>query len=458
HDQSPAFLHRRDRRFALDCEARGQRPSIDRWLAHMERLSGPGGDPARVQTPIRQWRRLGTGFAVAGALFGGFTMAGLLVYDGGSRINVTLLIAFVALQLLLAIFTTVQSLAGWQPWRWLLARLNRESASDTLSQLQPVLMARAAHTGGVAFALAGLVTLWVLLTIQDLAFGWSTTFDTGSGAYHTLISAIASPWQTFWPAAVPTAELVEATRFFRAQPGGASATPVEWGQWWPFVVMLWSVWALLPRLLLLALSHWLVNRRALGLLARHPDRQALLYRMETPTLDTGNQHNDAGDLPDTRTRSAIKPLSPSDDVVCWAGAGDPELPAALASASTRVYRAGGRASLADDEQVLSQLAQTLPDQPYRTVILVTRQWEPPTGELADFLEQAHSLWPAGTTVDLLPLGQPGAPADASHTLQPWLRFAERLPAGFAAVAGLPEEPGNPWQRADSFESQEGRAR
>ncbi|MEC7814697.1 MAG: DUF2868 domain-containing protein, partial [Pseudomonadota bacterium] len=46
HDQSPAFLHRRDRRFALDCEARGQRPSIDRWLAHMERLSGPGGDPA----------------------------------------------------------------------------------------------------------------------------------------------------------------------------------------------------------------------------------------------------------------------------------------------------------------------------------------------------------------------------------------------------------------------------
>jgi hypothetical protein len=436
-NQSPAFLHRRDRRFALDCEASGQAPDIDRWLVHMDRLSGPGGDPANALRPIRQWRRIRSGFAIAG----------LLVYDGGSRINVTVLMAFVALQLVLAVFTTAQSLAGWQPWRWLLERVNRAPVSDTLGQLQPALMAQAAHTGGSAFALSGLLTLWALLTVQDLAFGWSTTFNTGPATFHALVTLVAWPWHSLWPAAVPTQELVEATRFFRAQPDASGAAPGQWGQWWPFVVMLWSVWALLPRVLLLALSCWLVGRRAKVLLRQHPERQALLYRMETPTLDTGYQHNDADDLPDTRTRSAIKPLSPSDDVVCWAGAGDPELPAALASTGTRIYQAGGRVSLAEDEQILIQLAHTLPGQPYRNVVLVTRQWEPPTGELADFLDQAHRLWPAGTTVDLLPLAPHGSGADPARALQPWLRFAERLPAGFAAVAGLPDEPGNPWQQA-----------
>ncbi|OZB19458.1 MAG: hypothetical protein B7X58_02725, partial [Marinobacter sp. 34-60-7] len=371
------------------------------------------------------------------------------------RINVTVLMAFVALQLLLAVFTTVQSIAGWQPWRWLLARLNRAPAGDTLTQMQPVLMAQAAHTGGTAFALSGLLTLWAMLTVQDLAFGWSTTFDTGSEAYHALVNLVAWPWQSLWPAAVPTLELVEATRFFRAQADAAGTAPGQWGQWWPFVVMLWSVWALLPRVLLLTLSRWLVNHRAQVLLRQHPDRQALLYRMETPTLDTGNQHNDASDLPDTRTRSAIKPLSPSDDVICWAGAGDPELPAALASAGTRIYQAGGRASLADDEQVLTRLAHRLPEQPYRSVVVVTRQWEPPTGELMDFLEQAHNRLPAGTMVDLLPLAPHGSGADQARALQPWLRFAERLPAGFAAVARLPDEPGNPWQHPGHNRAGEG---
>ena len=42
-DQAPAFLHRRDRRFALDCEQQGIQPDAAHWLAHMQRLSGPGG-------------------------------------------------------------------------------------------------------------------------------------------------------------------------------------------------------------------------------------------------------------------------------------------------------------------------------------------------------------------------------------------------------------------------------
>src|SRR5690606_40804167 len=88
------------------------------------------------------------------------------------------------LQLLLALATTVQSVAGWQPWRWLQRRLQQQPPGAALMQLQPVLMARAAHTGGTLFAVTGLLTLLVLLVIQDLAFGWSTTLNTAAQSYH----------------------------------------------------------------------------------------------------------------------------------------------------------------------------------------------------------------------------------------------------------------------------------
>src|SRR5690554_415017 len=143
----------------------------------MERLSGPGNARQAGRAVQQRWRRINGGFAAAGAVFGVLTMAGLLFYDGGQRINVTVIIAFVLLQLLLALATTVQSLTGWQPWSWLQRRLQAQPPGTTLAQLQPALMARAAHTGGSLFALTGLLTLLVMLVVQDLAFGWSTTLN-----------------------------------------------------------------------------------------------------------------------------------------------------------------------------------------------------------------------------------------------------------------------------------------
>jgi len=436
-EQDPAFLHRRDRRFALDCQRQGIRPGPATWLAHMARLSGPGGGlPASYRLQHR-YQRIQHGFMAAGALLGAVTMAGLLFYDGGERINITLLLAFVLLQLLMAFATTFQALAGWQPWRWLQRRLQRQPPGPALAQLQPLLMARAAHTGAVAFAVTGLLTLLVMLAIQDLAFGWSTTLDTAAQAYHSLIKTIASPWAWLWPAAVPSPELVEATRFFRAAPQAGTTSPGEWGRWWPFVVMLWLTWVLIPRLLLLAFSHWAIRPVARHTLQQHPGLQALAWRMETPTVDTGNQHNDAGDLPDTSTRTRPVELADSRFIICWAGAGEPELPEQLLGRDNRIFKAGGRASLAEDDQVLATLANILAREPSPGATIVTRSWEPPTGELQDFLDQARERWPTTTRVLVLPLAANANQAPAEHQIQPWLRFTEKLPQGFARVALLP---------------------
>ena len=443
-DQAPAFLHRRDRRFALDCEQQGVSADANHWLDHMDRISGPGSARQPGRAVQHRWRRINGGFAAAGALFGVLTMAGLLFYDGGQRINITVLLAFVLLQLLLALATTVQSVAGWQPWRWLQRRLQQQPPGAALMQLQPVLMARAAHTGGTLFAVTGLLTLLVLLVIQDLPFGWSTTLNTAAQSYHGLIQTVAMPWSWLWPAAVPSPELVDATRFFRASPDSAGTPPDQWGQWWPFVGMVWLTWVLIPRLLLLALSQWLIHRKAQNLLQRHPGMQALLYRMETPTLDTGNQHNDADDLPDTRTRTQPGELAEARHLICWAGAGEPELPQQLQARDSRMFKAGGRASLAEDDKVLTMLANELVNEPSPSVVLISRSWEPPTGELHDFLDQARELWPANTRVMILPLAADANQAPSDHLVQPWLRFAERLPTGFASVALLPTQPDNPY--------------
>ena len=443
-DQPPAFLHRRDRRFALDCEQQGIKPSPSRWLAHMDRLSGPGGAVTAGRRELKLWRRATSGFTGAGCLMGIVTMLGLLFYDGGQRINITVILTFVLFQLLLALATTLQAIVGWQPWRWLLKRLHLEHASPTRARLQPLLMARAAHAGGVAFGLTGLATLLIMVVVQDLAFGWSTTLDTAASGYHHLVSALAAPWSWLWPSAVPSLELVEVTRFFRAAPVTTGVEPSRWGQWWPFVVMLWLTWTVIPRVLLLVLSQSLLRRRATRLLAGHPGMKALLYRMETATLDTGSSHNDAADLPDTRTRAQPDQLPDTPLMICWAGAGEPELPQRLQAPDCRIFRAGGRASLAQDEDVLAQVGIHLAGQEHPAVIVVTRSWEPPTGELHDFLETARERWPSNSRVTLLPLASDPNQPPQTHLVQPWLRFSERLAPGFASVALPPTEEPNPY--------------
>lgn len=433
-EQPANFLHRRDRRFALNCQQQGIQPGARQWLAQMDRLSGPGEGAPAVQREWHNWRRLHLGFLIAGAAFGVATMMGLLFYEGGQRINVTVFLAFVLLQLLLALGTTLQALMGWQPWRALTRHFQPPDTSPTRTALRPLLTARAAQAGGLAFATTGLLTLLVMVVIQDLAFGWSTTLNTASASYHALTSALAQPWAWLWPAAVPSVELVDATRFFRAAPAPGDTAPERWGQWWPFLVMVWLVWAWLPRALLLAVNHWLLHHQARRLLAQHPGLQALLYRMETPIIETGSAHNDAGDLPDTETTGQLAGLPDTPVRICWAGAGDNGLPPALSRGGATCLQAGGSASLAEDDAVLDETGRQLAGETPPQVLLFTRSWQPPTGELSDFLAAARSHWPANTRVTLVPLASdPGEPPPP-HLLAPWLRFADRQPPGFAAVA------------------------
>ena len=447
--QPADFLHRRDRRFALTCDERSVRADPQVWLDHLNRLSGAGGEESRGQGVARLWRRIASGFAIAGGLFGIVTMLGLLVYEGGQRINVTVLMAFVLLQLLLALATSLQALLGWQPWRPLLARLSAQQSTRTLRRMQPLLMARAAQLGGLCFAVSALLTLLVALVVQDLAFGWSTTLSTVPERFAGLTSALAWPWQALWPAAVPDLSLVEATRFYRAEDGASDVPPARWGDWWPFVMMLWLCYVVVPRALLLGLAQLHIALRARRELQSHPGWRALQYRMETPTLDTGNDHNDADDLPGELNGFVPVALPAAAVAVCWGGASARGLPADFAGQLDPVFYAGGRATLQSDRETLQQVADALAEVDHAEVLLLTRGWEPPTGELLDFIEAAREGWPARTHLTVLPLApDPDAPLDRRQLPQ-WLRLQERFPAGFVSIGlAVPlDAPADPNEKA-----------
>lgn len=433
--QSPVFLHRRDRRYALD-SGEGQAPDISRWLAQLHAIGSHGAN--RYDFPeIRFWRRFSNGFIAAGALLGVITMSGLLFYDGGQQINVTVILGFVLLQLMLALYTAVQGLAGWQPWAPLIhslqQRLQKQQPSPALSPLLGPMMTRTAQTAGLVFGATALITLLLSVVFQDLAFGWSTTLDTSAEAWHRVVSWVALPWSGWLPVASPSLDLVEDTRFFRLEGSGVDTASARWGAWWPFVAMTWLAWIILPRAILLAVATVDLRRKGRRAVTRHPGYQALLWRMETPAVDTGADTRDSGKLPeDHHSATVTVPHSPL--AVSWAGA---TADALLPGVDKPLPRAGGAQSLQADRDTLANLAHQITEG-RRQLVVVTRSWEPPTAELADFLEDASEQLP-GVTITLLPVAtEPGQRPD-EQKLGQWLRFAERVGQGVRVAAAETQE-------------------
>ncbi|WP_328185369.1 DUF2868 domain-containing protein [Marinobacter sp. OP 3.4] len=426
--QSPAFLHRRDRRYALD-RGEGQKPDIHHWLGQLEALNGAtsAGFPE-----LRFWRQFATAFISAGALLGIITMSGLLFYDGGQQINITVILGVILLQLVLALFTACQGLAGWQPWAPLVHslqhRLEKRQPSSALWPLFSPMMARTAQAAGLAFGVTGLLTLLVSVVVQDLAFGWSTTLETSAEGWYRIVSWVAAPWSGWLPVATPTPDLVADTRFFRLEGTGTDIAGIRWGAWWPFVAMAWLTWTILPRLLLLVVATLDLRRKGLRALCDHPGYKALLWRMETPAVETGSDATDSGQLPvDVTSNTVAIPETPL--VVCWAGASPEDI---LTKPPSQPLRAGGNQSLQADRDTLSALAgQRSPED--RQLLVVTRSWEPPTAELEDFLEEAAERFPDLTLI-LLPVASAPAQPPAEQALAQWLRFADRVGRGVHVAA------------------------
>ncbi|MGH0031477.1 MAG: DUF2868 domain-containing protein [Myxococcota bacterium] len=458
-EAAPDALRRRDRALGRALGEGGEPGSIAGWL---ERLRPEDGESLGEQAD-RAGRVLSALLFVAGLAVGGSAALALFWYDGTHPVNVVRVLGvFVGLQLLLVVGTVVLCLPeGWRrrvpgltalqealsllsPGRWqgALRRVlpgSQRRAAERFAGLaqrhhrlygdvEKWWLLSASQGFGVAFNLGALGVALALVTFTDLAFGWSTTLDVGAADFGAVTHALSRPWAGLWPAAVPDAALVDATRYFRESAGH---DPAASAAWWPFLVASMGVYGLLPRV-----AFWVLARVQLAFAVRRglretPGVAALRERLSSHLVETGALEEEAGTAP---VEDATQPTAPALEeglrcrAIVWSGfplADAAQAGAALGVDVESLHRAG-EADLAQDAAAIRALAEPGGDEP---VVVVAKAWEPPVLELLDFLGDLRRAIGDGRGIVLVPLalsdaGRPVAPPAREGAV--WRHAVDRL--------------------------------
>lgn len=245
---------------------------------------------------------------------------------------------------------------------------------------------------GFGFAVGATLATISLVVFTDLAFGWSTTLDVEASKVHALAKALATPWSAIWVEAVPSFDLVETTRHFRAGPEpihGHVVDAIRYGGWWPFLVMAIVCYSLVPRVLALGLGARRLGEESGRAIAHTPGVERLLERLTTPLVETkapeaegtiGHAGEGALPLEDVHGWWA-RQAHESAMAIAWAESiEDAELLRAFAAGDMKVRDAGGRRTLAEDAECITEAGASA-----GAVMVCVRAFEPPMLEVLDFL-------------------------------------------------------------------------
>jgi hypothetical protein len=445
---------RRDRAIALDIR-RGSAVSRVRSWWRSVRGDGEGHDGLGAR--LDRLRTIVTlAMAALGALAGVAVALTAFAYDGSQPVNVVRLLALlVGVQLVFLLFTLLlllpgrvpglrhvqDLLAAVNPGAWAAAVFRKLARSQpSVSRLFDRHAPRAAavrfakwqvlywsQTAAVAFNVAALITAVALVTFSDLAFGWSTTLEADPAAVTRTVQRIAAPWAAVVQAAVPSAELVEQSQFFRLEGSGAApASPRALGAWWPFTLLTLLIYGLAPRFLLLGLATARLRAATKRLLLDDPGVTALLDRMASPAIETAApEHETAPPLEVGVAPVAPRPITGRAQAVIWengvpADAARDYARRHLGLDVTGVVAAGG-AELAADRAALDRLAASAGE----TLLVLTPAWEPPLLELLDFLAELRRR--AGSEVSIVVAPVPDGPRAVTDVERAtWTRAIARL--------------------------------
>jgi hypothetical protein len=443
---------RRDRAIALGIKHAEPLGRVRAWWRSVARdasASGLGARLDRLRTVVT------IAMAVLGSVTGGAVALTAFAYDGSEPVNVVRLLALlVGTQLVLLAFTLLllpgrilglrhihDLLTALNPGAWAAAVFQKIArAPPGVTRLFDGHAPRAAavrfakwqvlywsQTAAVAFNVAALVAAIMLVTFSDLAFGWSTTLDADPAAVTRVVQRIAWPWSTLVPLAVPSADLVEQSQFFRLEGSAVPASaPRTLGAWWPFTILALVTYGLVPRLVLLMLAATRLRAATKRLLLDDPGVTALLDRMVSPEIETAAaEHDVAPPLEVGLPPTALRPITGSAHALIW----EDSLPADAVRdyarlhfglAVTSVTKAGG-GELLIDRAALEQLAADA-EQP---LIVFTPAWEPPLLELLDFLAELRRRIGAAASIIVAPVPDgPRAVNDVERAT--WTRAIARL--------------------------------
>lgn len=483
-DSEIAFdeLHKRDRKIGIELAKNGDKASndqLDEWLLRLVTE-----DDRSMLTQVESGHRLiSFGMVILGLLLGWLTVVGLLQYDGTGRVNlVYLVIVFVFLQLAFLFFTSIAMLPsrvsrwlpGFSSFQEMLRWFSPGRLQSAISRLTPtgerteigLLLGRSrkifASVGkwqlfswsqlfGFAFNIAALLSLFILIAVKDIAFGWSSTLDLESNLIYKVTTLLSLPWQSWLPGEVPALSLIEASRYFRLQEAiPAGVDPELLGQWWRFLMLCLLFYGLLPRFFLMLFCREKLRRAINRTIRYFPGREALLDRLNQRVVET--QAGEVESAPQSPNGQVERAAKESHSVggsmitlVNWSGFELEEMnllerlqKAGQFSVST-TYRAGTNCQLEEDLQVIQSLSKSA-----EPIGVLVKSWEPPLGELADFLGDLREAGKAERAIHLLPIALKGGELTVpeQRDIDEWKRFSESLVDPWLSVMSIATEGDN----------------
>ena len=406
---------------------------IWQWLEHIDADGRRLADEVRVLLA-----RISLSMVVVGALVGWAAVMAAFYYDGSARVNVLAVVGAVVLLPMLALLASwyaiavrtaanadglkgiagaISRLSGGRFGLWFMRFFPSDGkvgldvlmthTDPNVAAVRRWLLARWSHLGGTAFFTSALASSMALITFTDLAFGWSTTLDVLSSEVHHIVQRWTLPWAWLWPSAVPSLDLVDATRFFRiTETEVVSENASRFGQWWPFVMASITIYGFAPR----AVSCWIASQRfdrAVDIASKtNRHSVALLERLILPRVQTrlpADGEVSAADADDERRAIQATNLARHAVVanaINWSAVplSDETLKAFTGSPS--LYHAGSSMDL----EAEAALVQTLRDDG-GLVRIVVKAWEPPLLDFADFVECLSE--DEGCQVEVLPIAVDG---------------------------------------------------
>ncbi len=337
------------------------------------------------------------GFALVGALVGLGSAIVAFEYHGNYPLNVLLLmVALVIVPNILLLLSIVASAGGrttrslvsrfpvlrrlesrWQRWSVETADVERVFRWQVLAWSQ---------FAAIGFFLLVVLVFLTRVAFSDLAFGWSTTLEIDAVVVSGWVEAWSRPWAALLPIAVPDADLVSASQYFRIE-DDIDVDARALGAWWPFVLTSFVVYGAGPRVVVLLIALVRLDRLSRRILIRSALVQELLQRLESSVV---------ANAASTKPRPFKKHLQSKVTLVRWNAldAGTDWLKQTLG------VEAGGEFGLGPADAF-----DAIPMD--RDVVVAAKAWEPPLLEFTDSLRDLIDHLDVGTLVMVVLVGVDG---------------------------------------------------
>jgi len=141
-------------------------------------------------------------------------------------------------------------------------------------------LARLVQTAGIFFNIGIACGLAGLVLVKHVGFYWETTTELAMrSGLESVVRFLSAPWSLAFPDAVPTASVINASRWLPGQTGGLAPGPAAW---WEFLLIATVIWGLFPRAILWLLA-WNAGRKAVRNLDFQGRHHRVLWRTITGT-------------------------------------------------------------------------------------------------------------------------------------------------------------------------------